>query len=105
MADAKQGEPRMKFLVIWELEILRLGSEMMQAVLRMPEYAKTIKERGKLVTRYHIVGKHGGAWIYDVDSNEELERLLATAPVYNYARYDVYPLAEMDAPSDVLRPS
>jgi len=95
----------MKFLVIWELEILRLGSEMMQAVLRMPEYAKTIKERGKLVTRYHIVGKHGGAWIYDVDSNEELERLLATAPVYNYARYDVYPLAEMDAPSDVLRPS
>lgn len=95
----------MKFLVIWELEILRLGSEMTQAVLRMPEYAKTIKERGKLVTRYHIVGKHGGAWIYDVDSNEELERLLATAPVYNYARYEVFPLAEMDAPSDVLRPS
>ena len=27
----------------------------------------------------------------------ELERLLAMAPVYNFARYDVYPLAEMEA--------
>ncbi len=53
--------------------------------------------------RYHIVGKHGGAWIYDVDSNEELERLLALAPVYNFARYDIYPLAEMETPADVLR--
>ena len=50
-----------------------------------------------------IVGKHGGAWIYDVDSNEELERLLAMAPVYNFARYAVYPLAEMETPADILR--
>ena len=95
----------MKFLVIWELDVARLGADMMQAVMRMPEYAKSIKDKGKLVTRYHIVGKHGGAWIYDVDSNEELERLLAMAPVYNYARYDVLPLAEMESPTDVLKSS
>jgi muconolactone delta-isomerase len=41
---------------------------------------------------------------YDVASNEELERLLATAPVYNFARYDVYPLADMETPADVMRP-
>jgi muconolactone delta-isomerase len=69
----------------------------------MPEYAQDVIDEGKLETRYHIVGKHGGAWIYDVDSNEELERLLAMAPVYNFARYDVYPLAEMETPADVLR--
>jgi muconolactone delta-isomerase len=49
------------------------------------------------------VGKHGGAWIYDVTSNEELEGLLAMAPVYNFARYDVYPLAEMESPGDILQ--
>lgn len=92
----------MKFLVLWELEVI--NEKTVAAVMAMPEYAEDVRERGKLVERYHVVGKHGGAWIYDVDSNEELERLLATAPVYNFARYDVLPLAEMDTPKDVARP-
>jgi muconolactone delta-isomerase len=33
--------------------------------------------------------------VYDVGSNEELERLIALMPVYNFAHYTVYPLAEM----------
>lgn len=94
----------MKFLVMWELEVSRIQKDVMHAVLRMPEYTKQIREQGKLVARYHVVGKHGGAWIYDVASNEELERLLAMAPVYNFARYNVYPLAEMDTPEHVLQP-
>jgi muconolactone delta-isomerase len=92
-----------KFLVMWELDVARLNMEVVHAVMRMPEYAKRVADQGKLEARYHIVGKHGGAWIYDVASNEELERLLALAPVYNFARYDVYPLAEMETPADVLR--
>jgi muconolactone delta-isomerase len=92
-----------KFLVIWELDLARLGTGVMHAVMRMPDYAQDVIEEGKLEARYHIVGKHGGAWIYDVDSNEELERLLAVSPVYNFARYDVYPLAEMETPADILR--
>lgn len=95
----------MKFLVLWELDVPRMSPALVQAVLRMPDYAKDVIARGKLFKRYHVVGKHGGAWIYDVDSNEELERLLATAPVYNYARYDVYALAEMDTPADVIQPT
>jgi muconolactone delta-isomerase len=35
------------------------------------------------------------AWIYEVDSHEEVERLLARSPVFNFAHYDVYPLADM----------
>ncbi|BDG10301.1 muconolactone Delta-isomerase family protein [Anaeromyxobacter paludicola] len=94
----------MKFLVMWELDVPRLSPALVQAVLRMPDYAKGILAQGKLDKRYHVVGKHGGAWIYDVDSNEELERLLALAPVYNYARYDVYALADMESPAQVLQP-
>jgi muconolactone delta-isomerase len=92
-----------KFLVMWELDLARLSTGVARAVMRMPEYAQEVIEEGKLEARYHIVGKHGGAWIYDVDSNEELERLLAKAPVYNFARYDIYPLAEMETPEDILR--
>jgi len=92
-----------KFLVMWELDLARLSTGVLHAVMRMPEYAQRIADQGKLAARYHIVGKHGGAWIYDVDSNEELERLLALAPVYNFAHYDVYPLAEMESPADILQ--
>jgi len=94
-----------KFLVMWELDLARLSTGVVHAVMRMPEYAQEVIEEGKLEARYHIVGKHGGAWIYDVDSNEELERLLAMAPVYNFARYEGYPLDEMETPADVLQAS
>jgi muconolactone delta-isomerase len=43
----------------------------------------------------------GGAWIYRVSSNEELDRLLAMSPVYNYATYQVLPLAEMTDPETI----
>lgn len=94
----------MKFLVLWELDVAQLRPEVVQKVMRMPEHAKQIRAQGKLVARYHVVGKHGGAWIYEVDSNEELERLLAGSPVYNHARYEIHALAEMDTPADVIQP-
>lgn len=67
----------------------------------MPDYASKLQENGKLEKRYHIVGRHGGAWIYNVDSNEELDRYLALAPAYNFSRYEVYPLAEMSDPTNL----
>ncbi len=92
----------MKFLVLWHLEAGRLNPEVMRAVLGQSNYAKKLESEGKLVCRYHLIGKHGGAWIYDVASNEELDRLLATAPVYNFATYEVLPLAEMTDPATVV---
>ncbi len=85
----------MKFLVIWNIEISRLSGEVLKAVLRMRDHAVPLEESGKIIGRYHIVGSHGGAWIYNVSSNDELEMLLAQSPVYNFSHYKVYPLADM----------
>ena len=87
----------MKFLVIWRIEITRLSGELMKSVLRMRDYAQPLEQQGKVIGRYHIVGSHGGAWIYNVSSNDELEMLLAQSPVYNYAHFQVYPLADMSS--------
>lgn len=92
-----------KFLVMWSLVPAMMSGEVVKAVLAMPDYAAKLLADGKLEKRYHIVGRHGGAWIYSVETNEELDRLLATAPVYNFAQYDVYPLAEMTDPATVTR--
>jgi muconolactone delta-isomerase len=92
----------MKFLVLWHFDVQRISPEVVSAVARQPAYAKKLESAGKLACRYHLIGRHGGAWIYDVSSNEELDRLLATAPVYNFAKYEVLPLAEMTGPETVV---
>ena len=92
----------MKFLVLWRMELTLLSREMAQAVGRMAEYGSNLEAEGKVEARYHVVGAHGGAWIYEVESHEEFERLLARAPVFNFARYDVYPLAQMGSPPRTL---
>lgn len=90
----------MKFLVLWHFDLNRIGPDVIRAVTRMPEYAKKLGK--KLECRYHVIGSHGGAWIYDVSSNEELDRLLAMSPVYNFATYQVLPLAEMEDPGTLV---
>jgi muconolactone delta-isomerase len=84
-----------KFLVLWRMELSLLSREMAQAVGRLAAYGARLEAEGKVLVRYHVVGAHGGAWIYQVDSHEEFERLLARAPIFNFARYDIYPLADM----------
>lgn len=84
-----------KFLVLWRVELSLLSREMAQALGRMADYGAELESSGKVLARYHVVGAHGGAWIYEVDSHEEFERLLARSPVFNFARYEVFPLAEM----------
>src|SRR5512141_2814814 len=93
----------MKFLILWELNGESIRPEIIQAVMRMPDYGKRITDQGKLLGRYHMVGKHGGAWIYNVASNEELERLLAQSPVFNFSRYEVIALADMETPATIVQ--
>jgi len=85
----------MKFLVLWRIELSLLSREMATAIGRMADYGAGLEAEGKVLARYHVVGAHGGAWIYSVTSHEEFERLLARSPVFNFVHYDVYPLAEM----------
>ena len=91
----------MKFLVLWSFQAeIRIGlPEVAKLISGLQDYAKELEGQKKLECFYHIVGRHGGAWIFDVKSNEELEILLAKMPVYNFAKYRVLPLSEMKAPS------
>jgi muconolactone delta-isomerase len=84
-----------KFLVTWQLDLNLLSREMAAALARVPSYAAGLEKVGKVLSRYHIVGAHGGVWIMDVESHEELERLLGGSPVYNFSHFDVKALTAM----------
>ena len=90
----------MKFLVLWSFQAeIRVGlPEVAKMISNLQDYAKELEGEKKLESYYHIVGRHGGAWIFDVKSNEELEILIAKMPVYNFAKYEIHPLSEMKAP-------
>ncbi len=90
----------MKFLVLWSIEQSLLSDAMIRGIARMPEYGARLEAQGKVLMRYHVVGAHGGAWVYDVADHEEFERLLAMAPVFNFSHYTVHPLADMTGTSD-----
>lgn len=86
----------MKFLVFWSFQAgLKLTPEFAKIVMDMRDYGSRLHSQGKVERYYHLVGRRGGAWIFNVESNEELERLLAGMPVYNFAEFQVYALAEM----------
>jgi muconolactone delta-isomerase len=89
-----------KFLVLWNLQAgIRVGMpEMVKMLSDLQSYAKELHAQQKLEHYYHVVGRHGGAWICDVKSNEELEIILAKMPVHNFAAYEIYPLTEMKTP-------
>jgi muconolactone delta-isomerase len=93
-----------KFLVLWKLDLSRASPETFKTVLRQQDYGARLEAEGKVQARYHLVGYHGGAWIYDVECNEELDGLLAQAPVYNLASYQVHALAEMRGPTPIGTP-
>jgi muconolactone delta-isomerase len=80
----------------------RAGSESIRATAEQPNYGTKLERDGKLECRYRLIGKHGGASIYNVKSNEELDLLSAMVPVYNYAHYEVLPLADMANPDTVF---
>lgn len=89
----------MKFLVLWRIELSLLSREMATAIGRMADYGARLEAEGKVLARYHVVGAHGGAWIYAVESHEEFERLLARSPVFNFAHYEIHVLADMGTDS------
>lgn len=87
----------MKFLVFWTLHeaIVKSNTDLAKVIFDLQDYAKKLRGSGNLDRYYHVIGKHGGVWIFDVKSNEELDSMIARMPIYNYASYDVYPLTEM----------
>lgn len=71
----------MRFLVIaGSVEPLRL-EDVGDAPLRANRYREELTAAGKLVLHGHVAGHRVHAWIFDVDSVDELDRVMANDPM------------------------
>lgn len=71
----------MKYLILSTLRPgINVTSTVIKAVADHYELVKKLKSSGKLEVHYPLLGRHGGASIYDVKSHEELQSLLVQTP-------------------------
>jgi muconolactone delta-isomerase len=68
-----------------------------KAIATHYEHVKKLKSTGKLEVHYPFLGRHGGVSMYEVESHEELQRLLVQNPLFNFNEYKIYPLLEYES--------
>ena len=94
----------MKYLVLSTLRPgINVTPTVIKAVTDHYELVKKLKSSGKLEVHYPLLGRHGGASIYDVKSHEELQSLLVQNPLFNFNQYEIYPLLEYESVKKLVR--
>lgn len=62
--------------------------------LKEKAYSQELQSQGKWPHIYRVVGEYANYSIFDVESNDELHRLLSELPLFPYMKIHVTPLAK-----------
>jgi muconolactone D-isomerase len=57
------------------------------------EYSQAIQQDGRLAAIWRVVGEYANYSVFDVESNDDLHRVLSGFPMYQYLKIKVTPLA------------
>ncbi len=76
--------------------------ERAEILAREKAYSQRLQHDGKWPHIWRVVGEYANYSIFDVDSNDELHRLLSELPLFGYMDIKVTPLATH--PSDIHAP-
>ena len=67
-----------------------------QVVVPSHDALTSLRSEGKLLAGGYSVGERAPAFIFDVDSNAELDRLLQSLPFWGLIKFKVTPLEEIE---------
>lgn len=70
-----------------------------ELVAREKDYSQQLQREGKWPEIWRIVGEYANFSIFDVESNDELHKIISGLPLFPYMEVHVTPLATH--PSDV----
>jgi muconolactone D-isomerase len=97
----------MLYLVIDKVKIDFVPVDMSLAQLKMLSQTfamyKDYKENGKLKEMYAFADNPGGITVWDVESNEELQKILFLLPTMPFMDREVHPITTLDSVSDVVQ--
>lgn len=67
-----------------------------QMILPSHDAIANLKAEGNVIAGGYSVGERAGAFIFDVDSNEELDTLLQGLPFWGMIKFRVTPLEDVE---------
>ena len=74
----------------------QLAGMIRQLVLPSHDVLTNLKAEGKLIAGGYSVGERAGAFIFEADSNEELDTLLQGLPYWGVIKFKVTPLQDVE---------
>jgi len=77
--------------------------EWLGLVIKGIEEVVRYREEGKVVFHGGVVGRQAGCMIWDVESNEELQRLLSQLPFWPLMEWEITPLISTEQALESLK--
>ncbi len=82
----------MKFLILQKIKRevpTEVWAKLFPAQIK---YLDDLEKEEKIEVSYHLIGQQANLLIVDVDSDEELSRIISEDPLFFYSERKVYPL-------------
>jgi len=67
------------------------------------KYLDELESKGKIEKYYHLIGQQGHMLIVDVQSDEELSRLISQDPLFFHSERKIYPLTTRETHKKYLK--
>jgi muconolactone delta-isomerase len=75
----------------------------MELLVKQFEIEISYQKQGKILAQGDFAGGTGGCYIFDVESNEELHRLIAQIPTHAFLDTEVIPLLSKEQNTEILK--
>jgi len=93
----------MKFLILQRVNA-QVPVEKLAALYPLQlKYLEELRAKGRIDVYYHLIGQQGHMIIADVDSEEELSRLVGDDPLFFHSRRKICPLTSLESHRKYLR--
>jgi len=92
-----------KFLILQKIkrEIpVEMWSRLLPAQIK---YLDELETKKRIVLSYHLIGQQGNLLIVDVDSEEELSKIISEDPLFFHSEREIYPLTTREVHKKYLK--
>jgi len=94
---------KMKFLILQKTKRempIEAWAKLLPAQFK---YLDHLENNRKIEFSYHLIGQQGNVLIVDVDSEEELSKIISEDPLFFHSEREIYPLTTRDTHKKYLK--
>lgn len=86
----------MKFLILQKIKANTPIQTLSRLTPAQFKYIEELQHLGKIEEYYHLVGQQGHMLIVNVQSDDELSKIVGEDPLFFYSKRRVYPLTTLE---------